>query len=239
MDLTLVLTDDYAVRNEITTQLHGMASHWLTLAISRAPLEVQSTLQTYLNESRDVLLIDNVEMGAGLALHYSKAISKLDRQETMMPNIGGWMSDSSNLVASQFAAKNYFHGELSGARHVLGQGELVRTPRIPQSAHIATGLANLQKGSPAASSQAELQAFKSQMAEAVRNIKQKQPFSVPDIRRLLLRASSVLASSPTVSDERDDDHQTKPMTYRSITTSSTTWSSCLSSPSLHSPSRPE
>ena len=43
--------------------------------------EMTLTLQAYLNESRDVLLIDNVEMGAGLALHYSKTISALDRQE--------------------------------------------------------------------------------------------------------------------------------------------------------------
>lgn len=82
MDLTLHLTDDYAVRNEIVTQLHSVTSTWLTLAISRAPIEVQSILQSYLNEARDVLLIDNVEMGAGLALHFSKAISRLDRQES-------------------------------------------------------------------------------------------------------------------------------------------------------------
>ena len=99
LELTLQLTDDYAVRNEITTQLHGVARKWLTLAISKAPLEVQSMLQvclslcrgtsrsqplqSYLNESRDVLLVDSVEMGAGLALHFSKAISRLDRQESM------------------------------------------------------------------------------------------------------------------------------------------------------------
>ncbi len=100
MDLTLQLTDNYAVRNEIVTQLHAVARTWLTLAISRAPIEVQSTLQvsrspllicrpvlipcsqSYLNESRDVLLIDSVEMGAGLALHYAKIISRLDRQES-------------------------------------------------------------------------------------------------------------------------------------------------------------
>lgn len=45
MDVTLHLSEDYAVRNEITTQLYGIAKHWLTLAISRAPIEVQSTLQ--------------------------------------------------------------------------------------------------------------------------------------------------------------------------------------------------
>lgn len=95
---------------------------WLTNAISRAPIEVQSMLQSYLNESRDVLLVDSVEMGAGLALHFCKAISRLDRQESLMPTIGGWPSDSSNLVASQFAAKNYYDGELSGARLVLDKG---------------------------------------------------------------------------------------------------------------------
>jgi phosphatidylinositol 4-kinase len=123
MNLTLELTDDYAVRNETTHQLYSVAQRWLTLAISRAPIEVQSTLQSYLNESRDVLLVDSVEMGAGLALHYSKAISRLDRQETIMPVIGGWRSDCANLVSSQFASKNYYDGELSGARHIIREGK--------------------------------------------------------------------------------------------------------------------
>jgi phosphatidylinositol 4-kinase len=45
MDLTLHLTDDYAVRNEIASQLYSVSRRWLTFAISRAPIEVQSTLQ--------------------------------------------------------------------------------------------------------------------------------------------------------------------------------------------------
>ncbi|KAK6909388.1 hypothetical protein I203_103405 [Kwoniella mangroviensis CBS 8507] len=188
MDLTLHLTDDYAVRNEITSQLHSVTKHWLTVAISRAPIEVQSTLQSYLNESRDVLLIDSVEMGAGLALHFSKTISRLDRQETIMPNIGGWPSDSSNLVASQFASKNYFNGELSGARLILSHG-----------------LSNLQEGSPANSSPAELLAFKSQLAQATSNIRTKnKPFNIPEIRRILLRAVSALIASPKM--DRDILH---------------------------------
>lgn len=124
MPFQLELTDDYSVRNEIVTNLYNVAKMWLTNAISRAPIEVQSMLQSYLNESRDVLLVDSVEMGAGLALHFCKAISRLDRQESLMPMIGGWPSDNSNLVASQFAAKNYYDGELSGARLVLDKGWL-------------------------------------------------------------------------------------------------------------------
>ena len=45
MDLKLQLTDNYAVRNEITSHLYELANQWLRLAISRAPLETQSTLQ--------------------------------------------------------------------------------------------------------------------------------------------------------------------------------------------------
>ncbi|BEI82759.1 hypothetical protein CcaverHIS002_0306270 [Cutaneotrichosporon cavernicola] len=181
LDLVLVLTDDYAVRNDITTQLYSVAQRWLTLAISRAPLEVQSTLQSYLNESRDVLLIDSVEMGAGLALHFSKAISRLDRQETMMPVIGGWQSDCSNLVVSQYAAKNYYDGELSGARHILREG-----------------LQSLQKDAPATTSNKERLAFKSQMADAINKVHTKDALSIVEMRRLLLRAVSVLIASPNM-----------------------------------------
>jgi phosphatidylinositol 4-kinase len=39
-----------------------------------------------------------------------------------MPDIGGWLPDSANLFASQFAAKNFYSGELSGARIVLNTG---------------------------------------------------------------------------------------------------------------------
>lgn len=111
IDLKLELSDSFTVRNEITTQLYGYARSWLTSAISRAPIEVQTILQVgslswlypvpaltdhrfgplssqrYLSESRDVLLPDSVEMGAGLALHYSKMISSSDRQECTFPPI--------------------------------------------------------------------------------------------------------------------------------------------------------
>jgi phosphatidylinositol 4-kinase len=45
IDLRLELSDSFTVRNEITTQLYGYARTWLTSAISRAPIEVQTILQ--------------------------------------------------------------------------------------------------------------------------------------------------------------------------------------------------
>ncbi|KAL1412783.1 Phosphatidylinositol 4-kinase stt4 [Vanrija albida] len=176
--LTLELTDDYAARNEITTSLHSVSHRWFTMAISRAPIEVQSTLQSYLKESRDVLLLDSVELGAGVALHFAKAVSRLDRQESIMPQIGGWSSDYSNLLSSVFASKNYYEGELSGARHVLQEG-----------------LGQMQKGAPAESTYEVRQAFKQQMADAVAKVPTKEALRATEIRRLLYRAVNVLIAS--------------------------------------------
>lgn len=44
-DITLQLTDSYKVRNEILAQLHRNANSWFELALGRAPVELQSTLQ--------------------------------------------------------------------------------------------------------------------------------------------------------------------------------------------------
>ena len=44
-DITLQLTDSYQVRNEILGQLKRNANTWFELALGRAPMELQSTLQ--------------------------------------------------------------------------------------------------------------------------------------------------------------------------------------------------
>jgi phosphatidylinositol 4-kinase len=46
--ITLQLTDSYTVRNEILGQLHRNATNWFELALGRAPVELQSTLQVWL-----------------------------------------------------------------------------------------------------------------------------------------------------------------------------------------------
>ena len=44
-DIKLELTDSYQVRNEILILLKRNANSWLELALSRAPMELHSTLQ--------------------------------------------------------------------------------------------------------------------------------------------------------------------------------------------------
>jgi len=43
--ITLQITDSYHVRNEILDQMKRNANTWFELALGRAPMELQSTLQ--------------------------------------------------------------------------------------------------------------------------------------------------------------------------------------------------
>lgn len=54
--ITLQLTDSYLVRNEILGQLKRNANTWFELALGRAPMELQSTLQV------DILAIELVHV---------------------------------------------------------------------------------------------------------------------------------------------------------------------------------
>jgi phosphatidylinositol 4-kinase len=45
MDITLQLPDDYKTRDEILVNLQRNSSQWFELGLSRAPMELQSTLQ--------------------------------------------------------------------------------------------------------------------------------------------------------------------------------------------------
>lgn len=45
IDLTLQLTDDYAARNQMLSQLLKDSANWFELALGRAPVELHATLQ--------------------------------------------------------------------------------------------------------------------------------------------------------------------------------------------------
>ena len=43
--IDLEMTDSYKARNDILSALHTHANNWLGLALARAPIELQATLQ--------------------------------------------------------------------------------------------------------------------------------------------------------------------------------------------------
>ncbi|KAF9246393.1 hypothetical protein BU15DRAFT_85159 [Melanogaster broomeanus] len=100
--INLQLTDDYKVRNEILGQLQRNANNWFELALSRAPIELQSD--------------SPAELGASVAEKFAKAFGPVHRQLTSLRSLSNWESDRARVLASQLSSKSYFSGEVAGLR---------------------------------------------------------------------------------------------------------------------------
>lgn len=96
MELTLELTDDYAARNEMLSQLLRDATAWFELALSRAPVELHATLQvllshpkycvdlitlgqTYLSSHQAMSATESSDLGPSVAFDFVKAFGPIDR----------------------------------------------------------------------------------------------------------------------------------------------------------------
>jgi phosphatidylinositol 4-kinase len=97
VDITFKLVDNYEVRNEILALLQRHSTAWFDAALTRAPTELQATLQVKAEHSRQPwLLLRNLsqkylavtqvtssneatELGASLAAHFAREISASER----------------------------------------------------------------------------------------------------------------------------------------------------------------
>ncbi|KAJ6618823.1 hypothetical protein B0H10DRAFT_2217316 [Mycena sp. CBHHK59/15] len=177
--ITLQLTDSYAVRNEILGQLHRNANNWFELALGRAPVELQSTLQKYLSGNSSTGA-EWTELGASVAEQFGKSIGPVQRQLVSLSTLSKWKTDGAKSLASQVASKGYFAGEAAGIRLASRQG--------PDK---------LEKLPPQAAPSAEIQALKAKMARTLEEIRSKVSSStVQDLKRLLFRCAATLISLP-------------------------------------------
>ncbi|KAJ7085721.1 hypothetical protein B0H15DRAFT_846088 [Mycena belliarum] len=175
--ITLQLTDSYTVRNEILGQLHRNATNWFELALGRAPVELQSTLQKYLSGNSSS---EWTELGASVAEQFGKSIGPVQRQLVSLATLSKWKTDGAKSLASQVASKGYFAGEAAGIRLASRQG--------PDQ---------LEKLPPQAAPSAEIQALQAKMARTLEEIRSKVSSStVQDLKRLLFRCAAVLISLP-------------------------------------------
>ncbi|CDO73608.1 hypothetical protein BN946_scf185014.g78 [Trametes cinnabarina] len=170
--LTLQLTDSYEARNQILSQLQRDSSTWFELALSRAPMELHSTLQKYLATLQVSSSTDASELGASIAMHWAKAIGPIDRK---LSSLSIMKTDRAKTMAGQLASKSYFAGEAVGFR--FGR---------------ASGLDGLNDPMQFVPKQ-EIERLKRRLSEAITEIREKKSaLTVSDVRRLLFRASSTL-----------------------------------------------
>ncbi|KIK92048.1 hypothetical protein PAXRUDRAFT_830328 [Paxillus rubicundulus Ve08.2h10] len=176
--VSLQLTDDYRVRNEVLGQLQRNANNWFELALSRAPIEFQSTLQKYLAATQSLTGSDAAELGASVAEKFAKAFGPAHRQLTSLRSLSSLESDCAKVLASQLASKSYFTGEVAGLR---------------LANHNAQGI--LDRGPPQNAPSADIPVLKVKMADTMNAIRGKTSLlTVHDLKRLLFRCAATLIS---------------------------------------------
>ncbi|KAF9475060.1 hypothetical protein BDN70DRAFT_996680 [Pholiota conissans] len=176
--ITLQLSDSYQVRNDILGQLKRNANTWFELALGRAPMELQSTLQKYLTVNKSSAGINSAELGASIAEQFGKSIGPVHRQLSSLSSISHWKIDAAKILSSQIAIKAYFAGEAAGIR--LANRESVD---------------KLATAPPQTAPSAEIEDLKTKLYHTLEDIRGKNSkLTVHDLRRLLFRCAATLIS---------------------------------------------
>ncbi|KAG6828586.1 hypothetical protein H0H92_007376 [Tricholoma furcatifolium] len=192
--ITLQMTDNYERRNDILEQLYHHANRWFELALARAPIELQSTLQKYLAVTQSSSGGHSSELGASLAEHFGKAIGPVERQLTCLAGLSKWKTDGAKSLANEIAIKSYFAGEAAGVRLACHEGlSLRRKAKFTLNASLVPD--KLDKMPPHAAPTAEINALKKKMSRTSEDVLNKtSSLTVQDLKRLLFRCAAVLLS---------------------------------------------
>ncbi|XP_006457944.1 hypothetical protein AGABI2DRAFT_64231 [Agaricus bisporus var. bisporus H97] len=174
-NITLQLTDNYQIRNEILINLSRNANSWFELALGRAPLELQSTLQKYLAVNQSVTGADSAELGASIAEQFGKGVGPVHRHLFSLKSLSRWNMDQSKILTSQIAIRSYYSGEAAGLG-LAGReyNKLVQSDATPN---------------------ADLYALHEKLKLTLKDIRSKRSkLTVQELRRLLYRCAAVLMS---------------------------------------------
>lgn len=90
---------------------------WLRTAITRAPYEMQSILQDYIEEPNPregPIHVAEDDMGRSVALDLVRLLPSNGR-EALLPAWGGWKADNSARFARSLASRSFFDGSQTSA----------------------------------------------------------------------------------------------------------------------------
>lgn len=179
------LSDSYVQRGEILSQFLARARSYLTLLLSRAPVELQGVLQRYLGSFDDGHLPRATELGKSVAVDFARTLPPSVRTDGFLPNLGGWKADTSSSFVGELSAKSTYLGEMTGI-HLALDNDLVELQKDPSKSF---GEENVKK-------------YKKQLANISKSLKDPNnhanlPFS--ELRRLLYRAAALAVALKKVS----------------------------------------
>lgn len=102
--ISLTLPDNYAIRNEILTQVYQNSRVWLLAALSASPLEMAGLLQNYLDDEPAMELSAGSGMGKSVALEIAKTMPRSAKEGAMKDSLFVVMS----FISSFACPRSYF-----------------------------------------------------------------------------------------------------------------------------------
>jgi len=110
--VTVDLSDDYALRRRTLDNLYTKAKSWVTAVINIAPLDVKGLLQTYLSEYDDDGAYGHISLGRSFASQMGSIIPSTDQRLNAIDRHGNLnINTASDFVAQYTTRQEYRYAE--------------------------------------------------------------------------------------------------------------------------------
>jgi phosphatidylinositol 4-kinase len=125
-ELNITLSEDFAAREEILSDMHSNVRLWLGTTIARTPIECQGLLQSYIDTTGQEVSFSGSEMGKSVAIELARTSPNGSRQSELpnilahprltwldfLPNWGQWRPDMSTVFASTYGTRQFSLGSV-------------------------------------------------------------------------------------------------------------------------------
>ena len=183
-NVSVALSDDYALRRATLNTLYRRAKVWVSGVISLAPADVKGLLQTYLSEWDDDGNYGHISLGRSFAMELGFSIPASDQRLTSLDRFGECgVTTASNFVAQYTSRQEYRYAEPLPDRS-MDWLSFVRLDRDRRPSYLATAES---ESTDAAGALAHIE-------ERILHRKQP-PTPLADVHSILRRAAALLCRS--------------------------------------------
>lgn len=179
-NVTIGLSDDYALRRLTLNTLYKKAKTWMAGVISLAPADVKGLLQTYLSEWDDDGAYGHISLGRSFALELGFSVPTSNQRLASLDRVG----ECNINMASDFVAQYTTRQEYRYAEPLPDRGlEWLSFMRMDRRSSILPN------------SDAETADAVTALAHIETRLLRKRPTPIGDVSDILRRAASVLCRS--------------------------------------------
>ncbi len=179
-NVTVELSDDYALRRVTLNTLYKKARAWVSGVVSLAPADVKGLLQTYLSEWEDDGAYGHISLGRSFAMELGFAVPASDQRLTALDRLGEYGVNTASSFVAQYTSRQEYRYTEPLPDHSMAWLSFMRLDRR------ASFLPNADtESTDAVTALAHIEA----------RILHKKPTPLGDVRDILRRAAALLCRS--------------------------------------------